>query len=435
MKSEEVKKAEEEELVKMILQEYLIADTIARVHQEETVELKASDIEEEVKKEQAIKGVVEDYAIASMIEDIHEQEMSNITLEDIYKFEASKQEHQEEKSVNWIIVSKESESNTPYLKIGESDEEDAAKEITLGDFQVNQPSAIWAFGPEIPEHLIRKENVGQLPKRGAALYATKQVDVKKGKRKTSKRILAIAATFIGMLLCSVAIIRQMNSAKLIEQQTDYGQNKTIILPDSSKVILNSNTKIKYADQWEKEEKREIELEGEAFFSVVHTRSNQKFIVKTASNMSVEVLGTEFTVKARSGGGKVILKSGKIKLLLEQDTSQQQIIMAPGEMIELTRKGDSFTEYTKKKVDTKDYTSWTQGRLVFHNTSVAEIKALLEEEYGLSVVIPDSQLLSQRISGTVPNDNLKSLLFALSNSFNCQIIHKNNQVYILEKDPK
>jgi ferric-dicitrate binding protein FerR (iron transport regulator) len=104
-------------------------------------------------------------------------------------------------------------------------------------------------------------------------------------------------------------------------------------------------------------------------------------------------------------------------------------MVPGESVELAA---SEAGYVKKRVDPQQYSSWTKRKLIFKNTSVGYIKSLLEDNYGLTVVVPDSSLLGQQISGSVPSDNLDGLLFALQESFNYRIIRKNKQIILEEK---
>ncbi len=57
--------------------------------------------------------------------------------------------------------------------------------------------------------------------------------------------------------------------------------------------------------------REVWIEGEAFFSVKPSSVPRAFLVHTASNMNVEVLGTTFNVVDRHGRMQVVLNSGKV----------------------------------------------------------------------------------------------------------------------------
>jgi ferric-dicitrate binding protein FerR (iron transport regulator) len=242
----------------------------------------------------------------------------------------------------------------------------------------------------------------------------------------------IAAVFTGLLLCGIVLYLTFKPSGFVEYSTGYGKTKTILLPDQSTVMLNSNSTIRFASHWDADKPREVWVDGEAYFSVVHTKNHQIFKVKTASNMNVEVLGTQFNVKNRNSGTRVTLKSGKVKLLINQNNQEKQVMMQPSESVELTQTTAGFI---KTKIDPQQYLAWTQHRLIFKNTTLAEIKTLLEETYGLFVKIPDKGLLNQKISGSVPSDNLESLLFALSESFNYKIIQKKDQLLFLEKPGK
>jgi len=62
------------------------------------------------------------------------------------------------------------------------------------------------------------------------------------------------------------------------------QQQTVDLPDHSSMILNAESKAKFAEKWDGE--RVVELDGQAFFQV---QKGKRFTVKTAKGI-VEVLG-------------------------------------------------------------------------------------------------------------------------------------------------
>jgi len=87
-----------------------------------------------------------------------------------------------------------------------------------------------------------------------------------------------------------------------EYHTAYGETKSVVLPDGSSVVLNANSKLTIASDWNQvDSEREIWLDGEAFFSVIHKKDNKVFRVKTKEGVSVEVLGTTFNVYNRITG--------------------------------------------------------------------------------------------------------------------------------------
>ena len=100
---------------------------------------------------------------------------------------------------------------------------------------------------------------------------------------------------------------------IITYQTLYvpaGQRAELILPDSTRVWLNAHSKLIYPVSFGKGN-RQVELNGEAYFDVVHNEK-QPFIVKTRQ-MDIQVLGTEFNVTSYSSDFEVSLLRGCIEL--------------------------------------------------------------------------------------------------------------------------
>lgn len=104
-----------------------------------------------------------------------------------------------------------------------------------------------------------------------------------------------------------------------------------VLPDHSRVTLNANSRVTYYEETHPQPVREVFLEGEAFFSVVHQEraSPVPFIVRTP-DLTVQVLGTEFNVNTRRGRTQVVLDDGQIELQLP---SEQKAAMKPGDLVE------------------------------------------------------------------------------------------------------
>ncbi len=89
-----------------------------------------------------------------------------------------------------------------------------------------------------------------------------------------------------------------------------GEVMTLYLPDSTRVWLNINSTLSYADNFN-EDSRNVELEGEAFFAVRRDTSRQ-FIVTTES-ASTSVLGTSFNVQESDSVTTILtVAEGKVK---------------------------------------------------------------------------------------------------------------------------
>jgi ferric-dicitrate binding protein FerR (iron transport regulator) len=236
-----------------------------------------------------------------------------------------------------------------------------------------------------------------------------------------------AAVFVGALLLATGAFfgyRYLNPEDLI-QQTAFGKTSTLTLPDGSTVTLNGNSRLRYAPRWSSQQTREVWLEGEGFFSVTHQRNHERFVVHLPNKLNIEVLGTQFNVMARESRAKVVLNNGKIRLDVGNQ-AKEKLIMLPGDLVYADLK---TKEYYRKRVDAAAQSAWKTGRLKFDGTSLAEVADMLEDTYGVTIVIADAELRKQTISGTIPNQSMQTILDGLSTLFDLRITQQANRITI------
>lgn len=241
---------------------------------------------------------------------------------------------------------------------------------------------------------------------------------------------AIAAALI--LISSTVLLLFKAKNEQVQFTTKYGQTLKVVLPDSSTVYLNGNSSLNYVNNWDNNSDREVNIEGEAYFSVKHTKSNQKFFVRMADNLSVEVLGTEFNITKRDKNTRVVLSSGKIDFHMDNlKTGNDVIQMKPGDLIEYQNNSQS---YIKQKVDPATYSSWKNNRIIFNKTKIIDVLQNLHYTYGLKVKIEDEKMLNMRVSGSAPTNNIHSLVDALSETFNVNFVLKGDSILLKNKQP-
>ncbi|MBR8536562.1 FecR domain-containing protein [Carboxylicivirga sediminis] len=112
-----------------------------------------------------------------------------------------------------------------------------------------------------------------------------------------KNRIVISCISSCMLLVCIACAHQSVS-------TD-NEPKFYVLPDGSKVVLNQNSTMTYVID---EDKREVHLDGGAFFKVV--KSTIPFKVHTPQG-DITVLGTEFAVESSDEGLEVEVDDGEV----------------------------------------------------------------------------------------------------------------------------
>ncbi|MDR2970243.1 MAG: FecR domain-containing protein [Tannerellaceae bacterium] len=150
-----------------------------------------------------------------------------------------------------------------------------------------------------------------------------------------------------------------------------GRRSSLILPDSTKVWVNSGTVIQFPERFEKE-KRMIYVEGEIYLEVTKDESCP-FYVKT-NQMEVQVLGTSFCVTAYKDEKfqSVILKEGSVAV--EGYGSGKQIIK-PNELLVLEN-----DQMSVSRVNVYDYISWIDGILQFHEKNLGEVLRSISRYY-------------------------------------------------------
>lgn len=234
-----------------------------------------------------------------------------------------------------------------------------------------------------------------------------------------------AAAFAGILLSAWLLYLLVLRTDQIKHETTFGTTTTIELPDHSVVTLNGNSRIHYLKKWEHGQEREVWLEGEAFFSVAHTADHQKFVVHT-KDIAIEVLGTEFNVNNRRGQTKVTLSSGVVRLNGKAaGTKVKDVMMHPGEQASLNQHQDFYV----RKVDTRQYTTWKDNVMIFDHTAVQEVAIMIEETYGLKVVLRGDSIQYMELSGSLPANDIHALLGMLRETLDLEVTSNDDQVII------
>ncbi|GAB3778519.1 hypothetical protein GCM10028818_27580 [Spirosoma horti] len=236
-----------------------------------------------------------------------------------------------------------------------------------------------------------------------------------------------AAVLIGALLLATGAFygyKELHPDDLI-YQTAFGKMSTLTLPDGSVVTLNGNSRLRYAPRWVGNQTREVWLNGEGFFRVTHQRNHERFVVHLPNKLNIEVLGTQFNVMARENRAKVVLNNGKIRLDVGEQ-AKDKLVMQPGDLFYADVKAKV---YYRKRVDAAAQSAWQTGKLTFDGTTLLEVAQMLEDTYGVTVIISDPDLRQQTLSGTIPNQSMHTILNGLSTVFDLHITQHANRIII------
>jgi ferric-dicitrate binding protein FerR (iron transport regulator) len=239
----------------------------------------------------------------------------------------------------------------------------------------------------------------------------------------------MAAVIIGLLLVSTFLL--LSGGATITHQTTYGETKRIMLPDSSVITLNAHSKLTYDSHWKMAQVREVRLEGEAFLQVLKKPGlpSAKFVVHT-HQLKVEVLGTAFNVNNRHARTRVVLNSGSVKVQPEKSSGTSNMVLSPGEMVEFSEETRTFT---RKRVNPQIYSSWRNDTLSFADNTVQEIAQILEDNYGLQILIQDPLLRERKLTGEIPSTDEQTVLAVLAETLNIHIARDGRKVVLETKE--
>lgn len=204
-------------------------------------------------------------------------------------------------------------------------------------------------------------------------------------------------------------------------ETGYAEVRQEFLPDGSQVTLNANSKVTFDKTWQKENDREVWLNGEAFFQVEKTPLKTRFIVHT-SHFDIIVTGTGFNVVNRNEKTNVLLKEGSV---LIRGANGENISMKPGDFVEFNN-----NQVQRKTAKDIQILAWKERKFIFEKTPMKEVGASIRDLYGLDVTFGDAAVASDSISAILPNDNLDIFLQSLETTQNYEII-KNNQGILIK----
>jgi len=238
--------------------------------------------------------------------------------------------------------------------------------------------------------------------------------------------LAVAAVVIFLISCSFLLAKETIYNKTIDSA--YGEVKLVILPDGSTVTLNANSSIKYSRFSFGDINREVYLNGEADFSVIHTKSNQKFIVKTKNKLDVTVLGTQFSVYSRNANDKVVLRRGKVSLKYNENLIAKNLILKPGDEFTKNKSGNDKVEHIN---NTEKEVAWKNHDFLFEGTSLADIAEMLNDDFGVTAHFDNESLADRKISGSFHAEKAEDLIDAISQLLDLNYKTKTNNVYFFE----
>jgi transmembrane sensor len=199
-----------------------------------------------------------------------------------------------------------------------------------------------------------------------------------------RRNIRIAAAIALIICMSISLKMLINNTK--EETVVYAAITEVVerkLPDGSKISMNKNTKLSYEV---KNNVREVKLEGEAYFEVVHNEK-QPFVINV-DGVKIKDIGTEFNVKAFPNTDEVEVKvnEGEVQLFTE---NSEGLKLVKGEKAIFKRSSKQFTKVTTNMFD--NTASYHSKVLNFKGSKLQDALEQLNELAGTNIKLSNPKL--------------------------------------------
>jgi transmembrane sensor len=232
----------------------------------------------------------------------------------------------------------------------------------------------------------------------------------------------------------------------------YGSKSKVILPDGSRVCLNSGSTLRYPAKFSRVS-RNVYVEGEAFFDV-RKDPLHPFYVKTR-DITIKVLGTKFNVKSYADEKTIqaTLVCGSIEVYSnKKEITEQNRLLAlkPNQQVTIETKSkdvkvvDPLSQNEKqnniinnadntisvnKQIDVAPIVAWKDNRLVFRDENFVDLSKKLERWYDVVIEIKDPELKTALFSGVFVKETVEQALEALKLATPFRFQMKKNQITI------
>ena len=237
-----------------------------------------------------------------------------------------------------------------------------------------------------------------------------------------------AAAAVVLLCLSVWTAYLYMQPVTIQTVSTLAETRTVCLPDGSTVTLNHYSSLSYPEKF-KSDKREVELNGEAYFEV-NKNKKHPFIVQTET-IDVQVLGTHFNVDAYQNNPdvKTTLLTGSVAV--SNKSKSVRVILKPNEIAIYNKVEEKLTRKVLENVE--DEISWRQGEFIFDDLPLQEIARELSNSFGATIHIADTALQNYRITARFRNgEDLTTILSVLHNAGYFDYSQNNKQIIITAK---
>ncbi|MGB0864143.1 MAG: FecR family protein [Saprospiraceae bacterium] len=229
----------------------------------------------------------------------------------------------------------------------------------------------------------------------------------------------IAIVIIGLIIGNIF----KNGTEIIQSQNEL---KTVILPDSSILILGKNSEVRFNRKFKKQQ---IRIQGKAHIQVADQSIGSLMIDQ--SLVKIRLKGKEFYFNDDNKNEIIDIVSidGSARIDLKKMSGQSLFTLEQGD--ELRFNTDTKLIQTLPTRN-QNYLTWKTQQVTFKNQTIAEVITELNNRFGMSIKVNHPDINHCLVNGTFPTEDLSILLQSIANSSNLELNHTSASFILLGK---
>ena len=209
----------------------------------------------------------------------------------------------------------------------------------------------------------------------------------------------------------------------IEQReitTQPGERAELTLVDGTRVVLAPASTLRYTVDLGSAPRRELTLEGEAYFDVAHLE-RRPFLVRTSHTVT-EDLGTRFEIRAylADSAVRVVVEQGQVSVSGGSRGSAslppEPRIVSGGSVAYADRGGDVRVA----EGSAGSYLAWTHGELRFDRTPLTDALAEIGRWYDIDLQLGNAQLANKSLTASFRGDPVDDVLHTLERALSVRV---------------
>jgi transmembrane sensor len=191
--------------------------------------------------------------------------------------------------------------------------------------------------------------------------------------------------------------------------TGVGEQRTIKLEDGSTIALNTNTAIRV--ELTDTLRRVSLLQGEALFTVAKDPGRPFRVL--SDRAIAQAIGTSFVVRRNDSDTVVTVIEGQVAVARFDQIDLAATGEVPPEALRLS--AGVRAEVVARQIQTSAVpnlaavTAWKSGRLIFEGEALSEVVAEFNRYNRVQIVLEDSTLSAEQLSGVFDADNPQALV--------------------------